>query len=83
MDDVSKQVIGNKKCRRCKQQPCLCGNHSFELGMLMMAVGRLLHEDDFDFEDLGAAYREIARHVPGQMCQGCDYCPRLRRAVRA
>lgn len=80
MDDVAKQVSRDRSigCGRCKSRPCICGGHSFELGALMMAVGRYLHGADFSVEQLGAAYRELAVEVPGQYCNGCKVCPPAR-----
>lgn len=68
-----------KRCARCRSLPCLCGVHAFELGALMMAVGRFLHADNFTRSQLGAAYRELAYRVPGQFCNGCSVCPRIER----
>lgn len=66
-----------KACKRCRDpHGCCCGAFAFELGALMMAVGRYLHRDDFSLEQLGEAYRELAKRVPGKFCRGCRWCPR-------
>jgi len=70
------------KCSRCAEpkKECLCGNHAFELGMLSSAVGRFLHAEPRSVKLLGKIYRDMHKYVPGQWCNGCEFCPPVKRA---